>query len=234
MKAVLLLHPNISLYSSDALPINCSAYSYNPDALRPTPPRPSSDVPSRTCECLTQTLCCHGCGSAVGYMIVIPCNRCTGSFTSTNRATNGHRFIFYSGEVIGTERHYVPDEPGVLPYESFAESPALSIYQASIRHSVDPQPPGATIVALPGSFGSSSLFRTHSSHSHASSLPETTSSDSAEVKETRPPCKLRAGDILFWHHLSRHGEIPGVADDPRARRHETNTTTPPRENASYR
>lgn len=51
------------------------------------------------------------------------------------------------------------DEPGVLPYESFAESPALSIYQASIRHSVDPQPPGATIAALPGSFGSGSLFR---------------------------------------------------------------------------
>jgi len=53
----------------------------------------------------------------------------------------------------------VPDEPGVIPYEYFVESPALSIYQTSIRHSVDPQPPGATIAALPGSVGSGSLFR---------------------------------------------------------------------------
>lgn len=53
----------------------------------------------------------------------------------------------------------MPDEPGVIPYDSFVESPALSIYQSSIRHSVDPQPPGATIAALPGSVGSDNLFR---------------------------------------------------------------------------
>lgn len=72
-QAVLLLRPNVSLFSTDALPVNCSAYSTNPDALRPPPCRPSS-TPSalRTCECLTQTLCCHTCGAAVGYMIVIP------------------------------------------------------------------------------------------------------------------------------------------------------------------
>lgn len=28
---------------------------------------------------------------------------------------------------------------------------------------------------------------------------------------------LKAGDILFWHHLARNGEIPGVAEDERAR-----------------
>lgn len=32
-----------------------------------------------------------------------------------------------------------------------------------------------------------------------------------------PVMKLKAGDILYWHHLSRHGEIPGVQEDPRAR-----------------
>jgi len=32
-----------------------------------------------------------------------------------------------------------------------------------------------------------------------------------------PAVKLRAGDVLYWHHLSRHGEIPGVREDPRAR-----------------
>ena len=36
-----------------------------------------------------------------------------------------------------------------------------------------------------------------------------------------PVVKLRAGDILYWHHLSRHGEIPGVREDPRAREKET-------------
>jgi len=32
-----------------------------------------------------------------------------------------------------------------------------------------------------------------------------------------PVMKLKAGDTLYWHHLSRHGEIPGVQEDPRAR-----------------
>lgn len=32
-----------------------------------------------------------------------------------------------------------------------------------------------------------------------------------------PVMKLKAGDMLYWHHLSRHGEIPGVQEDPRAR-----------------
>jgi len=32
-----------------------------------------------------------------------------------------------------------------------------------------------------------------------------------------PVMKLKAGDSLYWHHLSRHGEIPGVYEDPRAR-----------------
>ena len=32
-----------------------------------------------------------------------------------------------------------------------------------------------------------------------------------------PVVKLKTGDTLHWHHLSRHGEIPGVQEDPRAR-----------------
>ena len=69
-QAVLLLRAEVSLYSTDALPINCSAYSAGP--LRPAPTPASTPSQIRTCECLTQTLCCHGCGNAVGYMIVIP------------------------------------------------------------------------------------------------------------------------------------------------------------------
>ena len=69
-QAVLLLRPNVSLFSTDALPVNCSAYSANPEILRPPLCVPSSYP--RTCECLTQTLCCHHCGASVGYMIVLP------------------------------------------------------------------------------------------------------------------------------------------------------------------
>lgn len=134
-----MLRPNVSLYSSDALPLNCSAYSSNPEALRPPSVQKAGNMsaPSRTCECLTQTLCCHGCGTAIGYMIVIPvrtnfimlrvavsknsdplqCARCTSSITASNRATNGHRFVFHSTEVAGSERHYIKDEPSVVPYE---------------------------------------------------------------------------------------------------------------------
>lgn len=118
MKAVLLLRPNVSLYSSDALPVNCSALTNSNFTAAKPPCRPNpSPVPARTCGCLTQTLHCHGCGNAVGYMIVIPCSRCTSSITATNRATNGHRFVFHASEISGTERHYIPDEPGVIPFD---------------------------------------------------------------------------------------------------------------------
>lgn len=39
----------------------------------------------------------------------------------------------------------------------------------------------------------------------------------ADTKEHQAPRKLKAGDMLFWHHLARTGEIPGVTDDIRAR-----------------
>ncbi|KAJ7287420.1 hypothetical protein C8J57DRAFT_585599 [Mycena rebaudengoi] len=147
MKAVLLLRPNVALYSSDALPVNCSAYTTNPQALRPatacpssyplrtlgsdddlveTSPTRSARPPQplhRTCECLTQTLCCHGCGGNIGYMIVIPCARCTQSISTTNRATNGHRFVFHSSSITGTERYYIANEPGVISSQSGFSGP---------------------------------------------------------------------------------------------------------------
>ncbi|KAJ3791016.1 hypothetical protein GGU10DRAFT_257290 [Lentinula aff. detonsa] len=136
MKAVLLLRPNVPLFSSDALPANCSAYTSNPEALKPPVSCRPPIQPSRTCECLTQTLCCQGCGTAIGYMIVIPCIRCTSSISANNRATNGHRFVFHSSEVVGSERHYIPNEPGVMPFEPVpvAINPALHMrYSAPSR-----------------------------------------------------------------------------------------------------
>ncbi|KAF7315563.1 hypothetical protein MIND_00071600 [Mycena indigotica] len=110
MKAVLLLRPSVALYSSDALPVNCSVYA-SPQALRSTCPAPPNN---RSCECLTQSLACHTCGAFVGYAIVLPCVRCTSSISTPNRSTNGHRFVFHSAEIVGTERHYIHQETGVM------------------------------------------------------------------------------------------------------------------------
>ncbi|KAH9944714.1 hypothetical protein B0H21DRAFT_449642 [Amylocystis lapponica] len=181
-QAVLLLRPTVPLYSTDALPINCSAYSRpeeptlsssNTSPLT-SPLRAPASPPERTlprsCECLTQTLCCHGCGTAVGYMIVIPCTRCTSSISATNRATNGHRFVFYSSAISADDRRYVPGERGVLP---------------------DGAPTSAELFAPP---------------------------EPAPPEPAEPvPERLRAGDVLFWHHLVRSGEIPAVCEDARAR-----------------
>ena len=131
-QAVLLLRPNLSLFSSDVLPVNCSPYNSNSDPWSSTVHK--SSISPRTCECLTQSLCCHGCGSTIGYMIIAPvmsmtfssisvikpvilqCSRCTFSLSETNRATNGHRFVFQSTEVLGTERRYIPHEKGIIPF----------------------------------------------------------------------------------------------------------------------
>jgi len=40
----------------------------------------------------------------------------------------------------------------------------------------------------------------------------------AEQKEPPPARILKAGDVLYWHHLARNGEIPGVAEDERSRK----------------
>ena len=42
------------------------------------------------------------------------------------------------------------------------------------------------------------------------------SSEFAEPLELSPQ-PLRAGDLLYWHHLTRSGEIPGATDNRRSR-----------------
>ncbi|KAJ7446172.1 FAM72 protein-domain-containing protein [Mycena galericulata] len=297
MKAVLLLRPNVALYSSDALPVNCSAYTSNPNALRPAAACPSSSAhPLRTCECLTQTLCCHGCGGNVGYMIVVPCTRCTSSISTTNRATNGHRFVFHSSEITGTERHYIPGEPGVIVTQAPPSAGVLPAYTASALHNgllrnpsvyhthhsqslaaaprpeylptppldiedISPASSNPTSPSFPFPQDSSHLsmdspdlphspypvlhssdhFHAHYPRSFISNQPHhrATSGVSSESSDSSPPPlihpgysfglpseqleppalpPLRAGDVLYWHHLARHGEIPGVMEDARARR----------------
>ncbi|TRM69343.1 hypothetical protein BD626DRAFT_393347 [Schizophyllum amplum] len=258
MKAVLLLRPNVSLYSSDALPVNCSATSM-PSLTRP--PTNTHTQPQRTCECLTQSLCCHGCGCTVGYMIVIPCTRCTSSISANNRATNGHRFVFHSTEVGGSERHYVQDEPGVIPFDP------VPLHVAMPLHAYTPQPvsvaiaprdqiratqpfpsrpfplPTEPLLTPPLETGdlsptfsvsrSPALERSSDArhdrptlHSSPPLSPDTppplvdayTLEPYFEPKEPVAPRKLKPGEAVYWHHLARHGEIPAVFDDARARR----------------
>lgn len=106
MKAVLLLRPGLALYSTDAIPRNCSPLTaVSPDEPRATVP---VGLPLRTCACLTQTLHCHGCGDSVGYFIVAPCGQCTGA---SNGTANGHRFVFHSEDVVASVRRLAPKCP---------------------------------------------------------------------------------------------------------------------------
>lgn len=281
MKAVLLLRPDISLYSTDAFPINCSAQALS---------EPARSSGSRTCDCLTQTISCHGCGSNVGYMIVLPCARCTSSINVTNRSTNGHRFVFHAGEVIGSQRLYVSNEPGVMPFHATSPShtsntqvhldiqeyihtpsltpPHLEPAEVSIRslHSPFATPPSstsslselwpATTNPHPPPFRGD-LASPHDQHQIANTtgrprsppnrfIPAITQRYFAPMYQSlselnyafMPPQdrdakvsdgsdasshshgsrRLKPGDILYWHNLTRHGEIPGVKEDSRARR----------------
>jgi FAM72 protein len=87
MKAVLLLKPNITLYSTDSIPTNCSPL-YPPSPFLTGNSHHGPPV-ERTCDCLTQTLGCHGCGAPIGYNIVAPCARCTSSVAKHQRGSNG-------------------------------------------------------------------------------------------------------------------------------------------------
>lgn len=236
MKAVLLLRPNVSLYSSDALPVNCSPYNSSSGSC--------TGISSRTCECLTQSLCCHGCGSTIGYVIIVPCSRCTFSLSETNRATNGHRFVFQSSEVSGTERHYVPNEKDIIPFDiggintvephthpidSLTTAPAVDFtdidysQQQSFEHVS--RYPGRRIHSSPFQPRTTRIPGHHpliSSTDARRNPPPVTNSNPYSTADqkyapTTPPV-LKAGDVIFWHHLAWSGEILEVVDDERARR----------------
>lgn len=112
MRAVLLLKPHVTLFSTDVMPANCGPL-YPATRSNMCSTAPSEPLVERTCECLTQTLGCYGCGAQVGYHIVSPCARCTESVTEQQRGSNGHRTVLHCKEISVRERRYVPGEPGV-------------------------------------------------------------------------------------------------------------------------
>ena len=165
---------------------------------------------------------------------------------------------------MASERHHIPDEPGVLPveypppppppssppplapaYPAIYQSPAVAVHRrpGSFVHSQAFQPlqasspsPGSDYPPSPQS-DSPDLAPSSVSSSPdllASALPSSPrrsllqtpfpyNSVSQTLPETRGPTpepsprKLRAGDVLYWHHLGKHGEIPAVEEDSRAR-----------------
>ncbi|KIP08462.1 hypothetical protein PHLGIDRAFT_18909 [Phlebiopsis gigantea 11061_1 CR5-6] len=239
MKAVLLLHPSVPLYSTDAIPINCSAQAMTAEATASSSSRAqatsanSAERPrpiARTCDCLTQTLWCHGCGTAVGYMIVTPCVRCTSSVAPNNRSTNGHRFVFYSAEIVASERHHVPGEGGIVPQAQAAETTDMSPAPADLSLQRPQHTPSPTRMrGHPSRTPNSYSTRRDSPSPTSPRSPSSPRSDATSsppplvpITPTRHPAEagippLREGDVVFWHHLIRSGEIPAVMDDPRAR-----------------
>lgn len=153
LQCTLFVRPDVQLFSSDAMPVNCSVYEV------------PSDVPrNRTCECLSQTLCCHGCGAEIGYMIAAPCGRCAPGMSSTPanpspaRNTNGHRFVFHKSEVDYEERLYVAGDSDVVP-----DALSQEVYDAECRRLGST--PGAHLPKPPPIIPGEFLFWHHFSRS---------------------------------------------------------------------
>ena len=154
MKAVLLLKPNITLYSTDIVPSTCGPFFPNSSSFHGGMD-PMEPPVERTCECLTQSLGCYGCGAQVGYNIISPCTRCTSSVMKHSRSSNGHRTVLHCGEISVRERRYIPGEPGVR-----AQSPLQQV-QGQVQMQVRASPPRqvhADLLHEPRAERSSELF----------------------------------------------------------------------------
>lgn len=259
---MLLLRPNIALYSTDALPVNCSAHH----TCSTSKSRSNERVNQRTCSCLTQTLLCHGCGSPVGYMIVVPvsisakqvffsqqnqCEMCTASSSVDNRTTNNHRFVFHCGVVCAYERLYLPEEPYnldvLVPLQSSEPTDLHAVWggtivqrerdilsdplpmNATLSRSYLPTPPPDELVSLPSASAVSTpsldaqvpaLLDQSISSPLVVRIPSRTSTMNIDYFARSASGSLNhinPGDVLYWHHLTRHGEIPACCDNSKAR-----------------
>lgn len=204
MKAVLLLRPHITLYSTDAMP-NCGAL-HAPSRLA-EPSAPHEPIVERTCDCLTQSLGCYGCGNAVGYHIVSPCQRCTNSVAKHQRSSNGHRTVLHCAEISVRERRYVPGEPGVMVAPYIPPFPHMLTYNQ----------------AYPGSrYSNVNRQNAEAEEEEEDDDDEDEDEDDVEFEDeeekllrndpfiyAHPPSKyrnLKRGDVLLWSDLAAGGE----------------------------
>jgi hypothetical protein len=250
-QAVLLLRPHIALYSTDALPVNCSAHA----TCSTSKARSTEASNQRTCSCLTQTLLCHGCGNPVGYMIVIPvclfllclpplgltgltqCEMCTSSSSADNRTTNNHRFVFHCGVVRAYERLFRSQEPyclDVLPQPQDGMDHHSNPLQPNLLSIVSPRdlnlqprihlptpPPDDLQPVTQPAISTPSL----GVQNPATSEQQISSPIVVRIPSNTSPIHndyfsrlfseagvLKAGDVVYWHHLARNGEIPACCD----------------------
>lgn len=171
------------------------------------------------------------------------CDRCTSSIANSNRSTNGHRFVFHSTEISGIERRYIPGEKGVKPIEP---PPVVPQYwngrpfeygppyppshdgsMSSSPHQGPSRPPGY----IPPPSQSSTPPPRPLDHPRPGGRENATifispaqnhpNSQGVEYKEQPLPRRLQAGEYVFWHNLTKGGEILAVQNDERARRPRT-------------
>jgi len=172
--------------------------------------------------------------------------------SASNRATNGHRFVFHSSEICASERHHIVGEPGVTPYHplpplcpppphvhpntGYSVHPPIHSSESDYVPDQLPTPPadanndermfdflvnGRSRTSSPpdsptiGRLSSPSLSpaRGYSPPPHV----QFASAGFAYRPQTPVFVKMKPGEVLHWHHLTKHGEIPAVEDDERAR-----------------
>ncbi|GAA5820054.1 hypothetical protein JCM11491_003294 [Sporobolomyces phaffii] len=202
MRAVLLLKPHIVLFSTDAAP--CNAETSWPDETA------EEEHVERTCDCLTSSIACHGCGRVVGYHIVAPCSKCTESVQKHQRSANHHRFVFHHNEVSAKERTYYPGERGV--YNPVIVSPVVP----------RPRAPSPVPIPIPAATRRRvSIYDVEKDLLEARlAAPPAVPSPSPTRHASPPPPSsvtlLKAGDVLYWHHLVNGGERTKPVD-PRTR-----------------
>lgn len=145
--------------------------------------------------------------------------------------------MFFSKEIKASERHYIPHEPGVITtspllVSALTPSPSLpSSYNPNARsspsfshysiqdhsHVGESAPPLPT---PPPESPSSTDYPSPAIHTPPPGAsfhqhPHFPSFQFAIFKPERG--SLCAGDVIYWHHLARNGEIPAVVEDERAR-----------------
>jgi hypothetical protein len=169
---------------------------------------------------------------------VVQCTRCTSAVTATNRATNGHRFVFYSNQITNTQRYYVPNEPGVNLFVNATPPHQQGPYHhQNVSPGYIPPPPPSSPPPLVSAYSTLDMdhrsygmpYGMHRSanrwpggngHRGSSFHPSTVNihtTSSLAIEHNEPAGRLRAGEVLYWHQLSRNGEIPSIEDNPRAR-----------------
>lgn len=240
MKAVLLLRPSITLFSTDGMPYNCGPlYPDGGDGIG------YSEPVERTCDCLTQSIGCFGCGNTIGYHIICPCSRCVDSVSKHRRAANGHRWVFHYGEVTFEERCYVENEPGVyntptnfnhpIPSSSLTRigSSSSSSLNLSDHHPSSQEESNGNreheLANKPDHMESYLIDFPHGAFQHNLNLnlnlPPHPSSGHHISRRSRPKHRqnhqfhLKHGDPVYWHHLVSTGERPlPTFDSPTALR----------------